>query len=136
MQDYNFAGGPVWVWNLILILREAHRVKLRFKVFMVVAMKNDVFWHVTACGSNVVLSSRILVALMMEAIRCSEISVFTTATLRNISADGILHRLNVFENRVLRPISVLKRDEVAAGPRNLHNDEPSIIRIIMSRRIK
>jgi hypothetical protein len=36
-------------------------------------------------------SSTILVALMMEAIRSSEMSVFTGATRRYIQEDGILH---------------------------------------------
>jgi hypothetical protein len=51
--------------------------------------------------------------------------------------------LEVFENRVLRGISGLKRDEVVGGWRKLHNEEfhnlytsPSIIRIIKSRRMK
>jgi hypothetical protein len=50
------------------------------------------------------------------------------------------HRLGVFENRVLRRIFGLKRDEVAGYWRKLHNEElhncyysPSIIRIIKSR---
>jgi hypothetical protein len=50
---------------------------------------------------------------------------------------GEEHRLRVFENRVLRRIFGLKRDEVTGGWRKLHNEElhnlyssPSIIRII------
>jgi hypothetical protein len=48
----------------------------------------------------------------------------------------------VFENRVLRRIFGLKRDEVTGGWRKLHNEElhnlyssPSIIRKIRSRRM-
>jgi hypothetical protein len=43
------------------------------------------------------------------------------------------HRLRVFENRVLRRIFGLKRDEVTGEWRKLHNEELSIIRIIKSR---
>jgi hypothetical protein len=53
------------------------------------------------------------------------------------------HRLRVFENRVLRRIFGLKRDEVMGEWRKLHNRElrdlyssPSIIRIIKSRRMR
>jgi hypothetical protein len=53
------------------------------------------------------------------------------------------HRLSVFENRVLRRIFGLKRDEVMSGWRKLHNEElhnlyssPSIIRMIKSRRMR
>jgi hypothetical protein len=49
----------------------------------------------------------------------------------------------VFENRVLRRIFGLKRDEVIGGWRKLHNEElhnfycsPSILRIIRSRRMR
>jgi hypothetical protein len=49
----------------------------------------------------------------------------------------------VFENRVLRRIFGLKRDELTGGWRKLHNEElhdlytsPSIIRIIKSRRMR
>jgi hypothetical protein len=47
------------------------------------------------------------------------------------------HRLRLFENRMLRRIFGLKRDEVLGGWRKLHNEElhnlyssPSIIRMI------
>jgi hypothetical protein len=53
------------------------------------------------------------------------------------------HRLRVFENRVLRRIFGLKKDEVTGECRKLHNEElrdlyssPSTIRIIKSRRIR
>jgi hypothetical protein len=53
------------------------------------------------------------------------------------------HRLRVFENRVLRRIFELKRDEVTGGWRKLHNEElhnlyfsPSIIRIIKQLRMR
>jgi hypothetical protein len=53
------------------------------------------------------------------------------------------HRLRVFENRVLRRIFGLKRNEVTGDWRKLHNEElhnlyssPSIIRIIKSRRLR
>jgi hypothetical protein len=52
-------------------------------------------------------------------------------------------RLRVFENRVLRRIIGLKRDEVTGEWRKLNNEElhdlyssPSIIRIIKSRRMR
>jgi hypothetical protein len=53
------------------------------------------------------------------------------------------HRLRVFENKMLRRILGLKRDEVMGGWRKLHIEEfhnlyssPSIIRKIKSRRIR
>jgi len=52
-------------------------------------------------------------------------------------------RLRVFENRVLRGIFGLKRDELTGAWRKLHNEElsdlyssPSIVRVIQSRRIR
>jgi hypothetical protein len=53
------------------------------------------------------------------------------------------HRLRVFDNRVLRRIFGLRRDEVTGEWRKLHNEElhdlyssPSIIRIMKSRRMR
>jgi hypothetical protein len=53
------------------------------------------------------------------------------------------HRLGVFENRVLRRIFGLKRDEVTEDWRKLHNEElhdlyssPRILRMIKSRRLR
>jgi hypothetical protein len=53
------------------------------------------------------------------------------------------HRLRVFENRVLRRIFGLKRDEGTGDWRKLHNEElhrlyssPSIIRMMKSRRMR
>jgi hypothetical protein len=42
----------------------------------------------------------------------------------------------VFEKRVLRRIFGLKKDEVTEEWRKLHNEEPSIIRIIKLRRMR
>jgi hypothetical protein len=48
------------------------------------------------------------------------------------------HRLRVFENRVLRRIFGLKKDEMPGEWRKLHNlySSPSIIRIIKSSRVR
>jgi hypothetical protein len=53
------------------------------------------------------------------------------------------HRLRVFENRVLRRISGLKRDEVTGGRRKLHNEELhglnsslGTVRVINARRMR
>jgi hypothetical protein len=67
----------------------------------VVAVKNAVFWDVAPCGScrnrsvrrflvtdNVRPSSPILVTLIIEALRSSEMSVHIIAT-HNITEDGI-----------------------------------------------
>jgi hypothetical protein len=52
-------------------------------------------------------------------------------------------RLRVFENRVLRGIFGLKRDEVTGEWRKLHNEKlkdlycsPNIVRMIKSRRMR
>jgi hypothetical protein len=50
------------------------------------------------------------------------------------------HRMRVYQNRVLKEISRLKKDEIMGGWRELHNEElhnlyfsPNIIRMILSR---
>ena len=52
-------------------------------------------------------------------------------------------RLRVFENRVLRRVSGLKRDEVTGEWRKLHNEElsdlyslPNIVRVVKSRKMR
>jgi hypothetical protein len=48
------------------------------------------------------------------------------------------HRLRVLENRVLRRIFGLKRDEVTGGWRKLHGlySSPSIIRVVKARSMR
>jgi hypothetical protein len=57
--------------------------------------------------------------------------------------DAMKNKLRVFENRVLRRIFGLRRDEVTGDWRKLHNEElhdlyssPNIIRMIKSRRMR
>jgi hypothetical protein len=78
----------------------------------------------------------------MKAIRSSESSVLTTSTRRHVSEGVIVHRLRLFENRMLRRIFGQKGDELTGGWRKLHNEDlhslystPSIIRINKSRRM-
>jgi hypothetical protein len=56
------------------------------------AIRSVICWLVTA---NVVPSSPILVTLMMEPIRSSEMSVLKKATWRNAPEDGVRHE-NIF----------------------------------------
>jgi hypothetical protein len=80
---------------------------------------------------------------MMEAVSSSQTSVLTRATRRQNPEDAILHKLRVFENRVLRRIFGPKRNEVTGEWRKRHNEElrdlyssPSIIRIFKLRKMR
>jgi hypothetical protein len=59
----------------------------------------------------------------MEAMLSSETAVLTRTTWRHIPEHDILHRLRVFQNRVLRRIFGPKMDEVTAGWTKLHNEK-------------
>jgi hypothetical protein len=101
-------------------IRYRDKSVVRFEVFTVVTMKNNV-WDVLSCGSYknrhfggkyllyhqgllllltviIIYSSPVLVSLIMGAISSSETSVLTRATRRNISEEGILHREQRFRN--------------------------------------
>jgi hypothetical protein len=51
---------------------------------------------------------------MTEAIRFSETSVLTSATLRNITEDGILHNIYITE-AFIRQITALKTSNLILG---------------------
>jgi hypothetical protein len=62
------------------------------------------------------------IALFMAAARTTQTSVnFYQTTRRNIPEESHLHRLRVFENRVLRRIFGPKRDKVIGDCGKLHN---------------
>jgi hypothetical protein len=77
-----------------------------------------------------------------------KIKIYRTTTLHDILCGcetwsltlREVHRLTAFENRVLRRIFGLKRDEVEGSWRKLHNEElnfmPNINRKIKSRRVR
>jgi hypothetical protein len=66
-------------------VRGMRRISVRFEVFTAVTIMYAVSWDVTPCGCH------IFIALMMEAIRFSEMSLLTRTTRRNIPGDGIHH---------------------------------------------
>jgi hypothetical protein len=68
--------------------------------------------------------------------------MLSSGILCHVAENDILHKVRVFENRVLRRFG-LKRDVVMRGWRKLHNEErhdlycsPSVFRNIKSRRVR
>jgi hypothetical protein len=65
---------------------------IRFQLLTAASMKFRVFWDVAPCSHDEVAS--IIIAMMMEAVRTSEMSVnFNMTTWRYIPEDSQLHEL-------------------------------------------
>jgi hypothetical protein len=108
---------------------------------------NDFVWHIFVADTILLynrLSSRLLsknLKIRIYKTIIMPIVLYGCETWSLILREE--HSLRVFENRVLRRIFGQKRDEVTGDWKELHNEElhdlypsPSIIRIIMSRRMR
>jgi hypothetical protein len=82
--------------NTSLLQSPAGYCYVRFDVLAAVTTKNALFWVLTPRDSRKNRRFRKRITKVMEAIRSSETSVLTRATLPNITEDDFLHIKNVF----------------------------------------
>ena len=97
------------------------------------------------CAEFVLMTARLEVAELVMPYKLQASSCFGTGSvifvINRLNTQNL--RLRLFENKVLRRIFGLRRDEVTGDWRRLHNEEinvlyssPIIVRVIKSRRMR